>query len=136
MIYWEDHWQYSYWLLGLISIVTAMIAFEELNPSKIVRNRSSQAEHCPRQNRMNPNSGCVRLCTASLSLEIMLPQEQLSKGAYSLPLFRWLEGSDSTDFSCTQRRTKQPSCGSTFLASGPPGLHRLPCADLTRISSE
>ncbi|CAJ1952224.1 unnamed protein product [Cylindrotheca closterium] len=41
VVYWEDHWQYSYWLLGSFSIVMAMVAYKVLNPSTILKNKSS-----------------------------------------------------------------------------------------------
>ncbi|KAL3944905.1 MAG: hypothetical protein SGBAC_000996 [Bacillariaceae sp.] len=41
VVYWEDHWQYSYWVLGLFSIAMAMVAYSALNPPTILRTRSS-----------------------------------------------------------------------------------------------
>jgi hypothetical protein len=39
VIYWEEHWEYSYWILGFFSIFMGAVAYQTLNPSIILANR-------------------------------------------------------------------------------------------------
>jgi MFS family permease len=39
VIYWEEHWQYTYWALGLFSIAMGWIAHRALDPTKILMNQ-------------------------------------------------------------------------------------------------
>jgi MFS family permease len=39
VVYWDEHWEYSYWILGVFSIFMGVVAYRTLNPTIILGNR-------------------------------------------------------------------------------------------------